>query len=878
MKRVLLSLALALALALGGFACSDNASDSGADSTDDTATAPPSDSDSTDDSDPPDDSDSDSTDDSDPPDDSEPVSTDDTDPPSDSSADSTDDTDPPDDSEPVSTDDTTCEPPCELPEVCNADGQCVWDVDEAVKLCQATCESPRLCDAQGTCVAAECDDPCGDDCCDAETEICFLAECQPKGAPCHTIYDCAMDAFCDANTHTCVKISADPNACIARPVPGNFDPWLKWHWPTESMPDGLPSEAPDFRQVMRIPAVINLTDDNGDGKIDENDIPDLIFTAFNKKPEHGSYNGQTALRVISGQDGTDIAIADTLDYAFGNPAAGKIDGDEYPEIVVSSNSGVNETRILNLLPKGDGTGYELNVIATLAGASANFHFVNLDGGDYPHIVTDRGIIEYDPSDKSYGWRCNADFGGFAVADIDEDGEAEIVGAQIWNKDCQVVSADNVAGTSTAIADIDLSEDAADGKLRPEQIVMRSGDDEDGTEVAPPPGKVEVYALFAVGTGDAKRFSRQRLWSAEMPIDYDRIGYDCEVTLSDPDEEMTRRKNCSTGGGALVIADCNGDRKPDIGLATRWAYVVYDNSGEVAWADFNTKGASSVAAGSAAFDFNGDGVAEVLYADAQHLHVYKGPGSYAFDSSTGYFKSDKFIMDIDNSSGTADEYPLVVDVDNDGHSDIIAVSNDYQNAGHTGIRAFYDPAGRLVRTRRIWNQYNYHVTNIHEDGTVPKVAPANWRVPLLNNFRQNVLPTGLFDAPNLVATSLTHDPAQCPSSIDLIATVKNTGTFSASAGARLSFYVSDAGDLGWIGAMTLAGRIDPGAEVQGAFTWISPFAAQFGPWNNVEFRTISLPAEILFRIDEPTSERPFGYFRECDETDNESALVSLPACQ
>ena len=37
------------------------------------------------------------------------------------------------------------------------------------------------------------------------------------------------------------------------------------------------------------------------------------------------------------------------------------------------------------------------------------------------------------------------------------------------------------------------------------------------------------------------------------------------------------------------------------------------------------------------------------------------------------------------------------------------------------------------------------------GTIPPVEVANWTVPRLNNFRQNVQPEGEFSAPDLVVS-------------------------------------------------------------------------------------------------------------------------------
>jgi hypothetical protein len=38
------------------------------------------------------------------------------------------------------------------------------------------------------------------------------------------------------------------------------------------------------------------------------------------------------------------------------------------------------------------------------------------------------------------------------------------------------------------------------------------------------------------------------------------------------------------------------------------------------------------------------------------------------------------------------------------------------------------------SRRIWNQHAYHVTNVLEDGRIPRNMPASWKS--LNTFRTN----------------------------------------------------------------------------------------------------------------------------------------------
>jgi hypothetical protein len=60
-------------------------------------------------------------------------------------------------------------------------------------------------------------------------------------------------------------------------------------------------------------------------------------------------------------------------------------------------------------------------------------------------------------------------------------------------------------------------------------------------------------------------------------------------------------------------------------------------------------------------------------------------------------------------------------------------------GVRGIRVYADIADRWVRSRTIWNQHAYNVTNVEDDGRIPASGSVrlNWRERTLNNFRTNV---------------------------------------------------------------------------------------------------------------------------------------------
>jgi hypothetical protein len=113
-------------------------------------------------------------------------------------------------------------------------------------------------------------------------------------------------------------------------------------------------------------------------------------------------------------------------------------------------------------------------------------------------------------------------------------------------------------------------------------------------------------------------------------------------------------------------------------------------------------------------------------------------------------------------------------------------------GTRGVRVYRDAMDNWVSSRMIWNQHAYHVTNVDNDGRIPRTSAAgiNWTTPGLNNFRQNVQG----DATPGAAPDLTSrgTPVTCDSSgtAMLTAAVCNRGTEPVGAGLRVAFYDGD----------------------------------------------------------------------------------------
>ena len=227
------------------------------------------------------------------------------------------------------------------------------------------------------------------------------------------------------------------------------------------------------------------------------------------------------------------------------------------------------------------------------------------------------------------------------------------------------------------------------------------------------------------------------------------------------------------------------------------------------------------------------------------------------------------------SGTGIEYPLVVDVDNNGKSEIVVSSNRYnwvEGDWEPGILVFEDAHNNWVRTRRIWNQHNYHVTNINEDGTVPKHEEANWLV--YNNYRQNVQPEGVFNAPNFVPGTLEFKLIEC-NGVEFTAHVKNEGSYGVKPGLKVHFYIinpkgRDGNYL--IGEAETKDALSPSAETTVSFVWNRKVTVGDG-----EEVIIDTASKVYFYIDKPETETPNGDYAECIETDNQSEVIDVRGC-
>lgn len=226
------------------------------------------------------------------------------------------------------------------------------------------------------------------------------------------------------------------------------------------------------------------------------------------------------------------------------------------------------------------------------------------------------------------------------------------------------------------------------------------------------------------------------------------------------------------GGAPVIADMDGDGVPEIGIAGAYYYTVFKADGSILW-NKRINDSSSSQTGSSVFDFDGDGRAEVVYADETQLHIY--------DGETG----DE-LFTLEHTSSTAGEYPVIADINNDGHAELLVVGD---HGKHRGLRVFQGKNNSWVRTRNIWNQYDYHINNITDDLVIPTNQGNSWE--LHNTFRLNrpldLDPTVVAD---LTASYIRVEDKFGQGDSILTARIGNGGGYAVPSGVSVAFYSGD----------------------------------------------------------------------------------------
>ncbi len=483
------------------------------------------------------------------------------------------------------------------------------------------CAETLICH-EGSCVAplgdgAECvqgGTPC------KEGYLCATGHCEFNQGSCDSSSDCAKDSYCCLNeaqcesTHICVQYGDDPtnnhdDACTYDTKPGIFQATVQCRW-----------------QVKATDPVSNLK--GADMTVYVADLPygkpnskELIFL------------GYTSGRIM------DFALlSENPSFYSGHYNVHK-----------------NKTRAVAFHWNKNAKRYEekwLSECHTYTAVWKALSLHDIDGDGIPELIDRDAVI--DPLTGQCKW--SKEESGDAintgtvpiVGDLDNDGNAEIItldGIRRWKKGA--VENGITKGEWEPIAESTFTIG-----VKGQHTFWISNQ--------------YAYADFGTPGATAKDF------------DFDHFDGKAEIVAAGRAKlalfTLTGQKLMDVSGfvkgGPPTVGDFDNDGRPEIGVASNGLYGVYDPKCEasdpeckrdkVLWERTSQDGSSGVT-GSSIFDFDGDGQAEVVYADECFTRIYDG-------------KTGEILFSMRRSSHTGYENPVVADIDNDGSAEIVMPSD------------------------------------------------------------------------------------------------------------------------------------------------------------------------------------------------------------
>jgi hypothetical protein len=303
---------------------------------------------------------------------------------------------------------------------------------------------------------------------------------------------------------------------------------------------------------------------------------------------------------------------------------------------------------------------------------------------------------------------------------------------------------------------------------------------------------------------------------------------------------------------------NGKKYPEICYNAQnhmYAYSFNGTSFSQKW-DMSTNEGSGVATFTF-FDFNLDGIVELVYRDETTLRVMNCQGS-----------SPIVLYSMSATSSTVIETPIVADVTGDGSADIIVT-------GSNTLYVFEGSASKWASCPNVWNQQMYSPMLINTDLTVfQNVASADltfyltngdsvkyynggpMQVPYISD--ETFLPIDLSPDVYIVSGTITINST---TSVTLSVTFGNQGLVTAPASTPVRYYKNGMSSANILGSETLGVDLFPGQTR----TITKTLSGLSNP----------MPSQFYVRIlDDGTNFPALGTYSDCNLTNNHKSFGTL----
>lgn len=183
-------------------------------------------------------------------------------------------------------------------------------------------------------------------------------------------------------------------------------------------------------------------------------------------------------------------------------------------------------------------------------------------------------------------------------------------------------------------------------------------------------------------------------------------------------------------------------------------------------------------------------------------------------------------DVTHESATNVEYPIVADLDRDGHADIVYASNGYTHPNERALIALSHAGAGWAPVGTAWPSHDFAQVSPAADGSVPAYLGPYWET--LGVYRARTSDDRV-ETPDLAVQITDVCVADCTlGPVEVAVWVWNEGVIDTPAGGEVSLYAVSSGVRTLVATQTLP-TVQAGEALGGTFFSLDPAVVGTDGW-------------------------------------------------